>query len=325
MLIRCECCNLNLMEKLPKQERKSAVMRIVGGEEGLEQKGMLEAEKLFEKGQEFKEHEVEKTPEQKEIIAFLNEKLPEFIEKYGGQPLGISEDKVHVLPEEFWKKAGIAGYYVPDPRESGVYIKQGKEIPLAAFTKTLIHEFMHFNSFQSITTYKGERRTGFSIYGKKDEKSFAYFKYVDEAVIEELTKRFCEEYLRQVPSLKKEREEFEKTRKKAIEGGFVPKKVAEDIAYEVVREKNGEKTVAIVSYSYQKEREKLNILIDGLYEKNKDQFHLREEVFALFTKSLMSGRLLPLARLVEKTYGKGVFREIGEISGDKSGKVVENR
>lgn len=313
------------MEKLPKPERKSAVIRIVGGEEGLERKGMLETEKLFEKRQEFKEREIEKTPEQKEIIAFLNEKLPEFIEKYGGQPLGVSEDKVHVLPDEFWEKAGIAGYYVPDPRENGVYIKQGKEVSLAAFTKTLIHEFMHFNSFQSITAYKGERRTGFSIYGKKDEKSFAYFKYVDEAVIEELTKRFCEEYLKQIPSLKKEREEFEKTRKKAIEGGFMPKKAAEDVAFEVVREKDREKAVSIVSYSYQKEREKLNILIDGLYEKNKDQFQSREEVFALFAKSLMSGRLLPIARLVEKTYGKGAFREIGERSGEKPGKAVENR
>lgn len=316
--------DLKSQSKLESAERKSGVIRVVGGEDGLEQKALAEVQKLFERKQELQEHEIAKTPEQKDIIAFLNQKFPEFIEKYGGQPLGISEDKVHILSEEFWKRTGSRGYYASDPRESAVYIKQEIRVPLSGFVKTLIHEFMHFNSFQSVRVYEGQRRMGFSIFGEKDKKPFLYFKYVDEAVIEELTKRFCERYLREIPSLKKEREEFEKTRKKAIEGGFVPKKVAEDIAYEMVEKKEGEMTVAIVRYSYQEEREKLNSVIDTIYGKNKDQVQSREEVFDLFAQAVMSGRLLPIARLIEKTYGKGHFRKGGEASGEKISRAKES-
>ena len=65
-------------------------------------------------------------------------------------------------------------------------------------------------------------------------------------------------------------------------------------------------------YSYFKERAALKKLIQTLYEKNEDEFESEEEVFNLFAKAAISGRLLPVARLIEKTFGKGSFRELGE-------------
>lgn len=55
-----------------------------------------------------------------------------------------------------------------------------------------------------------------------------------------------------------------------------------------------------------------NSLIDDLYNKNAGSFASREEVFNLFARAVMTGRLLSVARLLEKTYGKGSFRELGE-------------
>jgi len=71
-----------------------------------------------------------------------------------------------------------------------------------------------------------------------------------------------------------------------------------------------------VSYPYHEERQQFNSMVDELFEKNKDDFESREEVFRLFAEATVSGRLLPVARLIEKTFGKGSFRLISKKSAD---------
>lgn len=60
------------------------------------------------------------------------------------------------------------------------------------------------------------------------------------------------------------------------------------------------------------ERNDLNTIIDELFEKAPDEFNDREEVYQLFAKANFTGRLLPLARKVEKILGKGALRKMGE-------------
>ncbi len=65
-------------------------------------------------------------------------------------------------------------------------------------------------------------------------------------------------------------------------------------------------------FHYVDERRFFNKLLDRLYEKNKDSFSSRDEIFALFVKGGFGGNIMPVARLVEKTFGKGSFRRLGE-------------
>lgn len=37
-----------------------------------------------------------------------------------------------------------------------------------------------------------------------------------------------------------------------------------------------------------------------------------EEIFALFVRASMFGELLPVARLVERAFGKGAYRRLGK-------------
>jgi len=66
--------------------------------------------------------------------------------------------------------------------------------------------------------------------------------------------------------------------------------------------------------SYQKEREVLDEFVEEIYEKNKEQFDSEEDVFKIFTQATIGGQLLPLARIWEKTYGKGSFRDLGKVT-----------
>ncbi len=70
--------------------------------------------------------------------------------------------------------------------------------------------------------------------------------------------------------------------------------------------------IVVHEWRYGTERQRLKELIATLYEANKTLFKNEEDVFAYFAKAVFTGRLLDIARLVEKTLGKGAIRTLGE-------------
>jgi hypothetical protein len=81
-------------------------------------------------------------------------------------------------------------------------------------------------------------------------------------------------------------------------------------------QKNESGDYQLVTYPYHQERQQLNQLVDELYKKNSDSFASREQVFHVFAEATMRGALLPVARLIEKSFGKGSFRKLAERSAD---------
>lgn len=55
------------------------------------------------------------------------------------------------------------------------------------------------------------------------------------------------------------------------------------------------------------------MLIDALYERNKNNFNDREEVFDMFAKNAFTGNMYELGKLVDKTFGRGTLRKIGKL------------
>ncbi len=137
---------------------------------------------------------------------------------------------------------------------------------------------------------------------------------MDEAIITELTMRFDWEYFSQFPELASEVKERQRViDAESQRSGDNKSKLKKILAnLEERHDENGNWTATLKGYSYDKERASLDKLIEDIYEKNKSEFSSSEDVFTMFAKSSMTGRLLPVARLVEKTYGKGSFRMLGE-------------
>ncbi|KKR23547.1 MAG: hypothetical protein UT53_C0014G0020 [Candidatus Yanofskybacteria bacterium GW2011_GWD2_39_48] len=190
-----------------------------------------------------------------------------------------------------------------------------------------MHELLHFNSFQSFQDANkgkkfhlerdededdekelvilGPRRIGFEIFSEKKNKVFFY--NLNEAITEELIKRFDKRYFSRLTLTKREYE----IPGKRTEGGDheIP---ADDLA--VARDfktKNGPPIKLREGYGYSEEREKLNALIREIYVKNSESFSSEEDVFKIFAEAVMTGRLLKVARIIEKTFGKGNFRQLG--------------
>jgi hypothetical protein len=73
-----------------------------------------------------------------------------------------------------------------------------------------------------------------------------------------------------------------------------------------------EGTVKLVTYTYPESRRALNNLLAKLHGSNTDRFTSQEEVFPLFTRAYFTGKILPIERLVDRTFRKGTFRQLGE-------------
>lgn len=152
---------------------------------------------------------------------------------------------------------------------------------------------------------------GFRLTGR-DGKTI-YFHDIDEAITEELAMRFEWEYFHGYPELSQEiSERDEALRALVSRNGSTIEEEKRNLAEIHKYVENGGVRAELRGYSYVEERGKLMGLCEDLYRKNTERLLSSEDVFRIFAKAAMTGRLLPVARLIESVYGKGSFRSLGE-------------
>ncbi len=294
-------------------ERTSGLMRVAGVSEEKERRILNEVKEVLFDKQEFYEAERAKTPEELEIISGALAHLPDFIKEYGGVPAPISPSHFHIidsskLPEGRRQNyKDFAGLYCPSQQSSFIFVPstRGDKLLLANVS---MHEAIHFNSFQSSDFDReirkmSDRAAGLSIMVKEGEERVAYFNYIDEAVTEELTKRFDNKYFGAIPALAKEVEERGELRAK-----FACRAVAEDFLIL----KLGSENILAQRYANDEERNKFWNMVEEIQQKNANQFKTKEDVFGIFAEAYFTGKKLKVARLIEKTYGRGYFGKLGE-------------
>jgi len=69
-------------------------------------------------------------------------------------------------------------------------------------------------------------------------------------------------------------------------------------------------------FDYEEQRSIFNTLVDTLYERNKNDFKSRDEVFDMFVKAHFTGNIYELGKMIDRSFGKGTFRKIGELDKD---------
>lgn len=270
-----------------------------------------------ENGETFRwlrENEVEVSPEKEEVINDVLEKAKQTIKNYSGKDIEISRNQVVIvrpgsLASNGWNVEATGGALLEAQR---VVIESGEHDSNSEFADKVFHELMHLGSFYrmryqkksdhpQLGPYKPER-TGLKILNREGQSKF--FGDLDEALTEILTQRYLQAE-RENPLY---REEFilgEKEFGDRLQGGT--------LAYRPDLEDES-KVVPVMSHSYEEERKATAGYIQGIYDKNKDRFKNVDEVWEVFFQAKFTGRLLQLARLIEKTGGKGEFRRLGEIS-----------
>lgn len=301
--------------------------RIIGVDEKTEAYlKLVKAGQILE-NQDLSLFEREKTPEEIELMSEIFKKFPDFIKEYGAeQERFTSWNQVHILDDanpqieevKSFLERNTAGRYLPSSGRIEILPKGSDHMHMA---HVLVHELMHANSFFSITLSRDSegteqnplasaRRFGIST-NEKGHTEESLFNFINEAVTEEMTKRFCERHFPDIDLLKEQFAAINR-KQKSIE---LPDTPIASVLGELVDPKS--------IYAYVNERAGFVALIELLYERNKDKFDLYEDVFKLFSTAMFKGDLLPIARLIEDTFGKGTFRAIGKNTKDKSPNVVD--
>lgn len=255
----------------------------------------MELEKVlkdrFNHSKEKYKEELEKTATDLLLIDFAQKAVDEILGKFGRTNIvEIPPQNIHIF-----KKGGVwelthgkldggahstlNGDFIVDKIENNL-----------DFVLVIFHELVHakcFNAAQLIKEEGEERlaeyRSGFAMTSRDNKVN--YFEDVNEAIVGLLTKKFFEDYVRKSELFKKEIEKIDE----------------ENIEVDTTRQKE-----VTLSLKY----------IDELYKRNKDKYS-REEIVNMFLDAGINGNLFKVGRLIESTFGKGSFRELGRRTGYK--------
>lgn len=222
--------------------------------------------------------ELEKTERDLQIINFVQDAISNLLKQYGREASSMPLNKIHILKdggaEEYTGGKVLTGAH--SAKLGSILIDRKKSD--AEFAVILFHELLHYGSYKALQFVAGENpeleayRSGFAV-TSADGKT-KYFEQVEEALVQIMVKRFYQE------------------------------KVLHNELFKVDE--------PVLKFSREKELERLDYLIDELFKRNTSKFKSRQEIEELFMEGQINGRLLPVARLIEKTFGKGSFRIIGE-------------
>ncbi|NTV22482.1 MAG: hypothetical protein HGB03_02870 [Candidatus Yonathbacteria bacterium] len=324
------------MEEFPLNKKESGINRVVGFDHEKETDFLDYFKEKFERN--FLEYgEREKTLEEIAILNRVNKDMVEFLRHYGVEAIEISPNNIHILDKSRFTSEELkkiqerfgteSGFY--SSNKQGVGIMKDYEENKLSFLQTVVHEELHLQGFYSyqkslhegaeITLKKEDdlvdmntRRSGFSM-GTTDGKTL-FFRDVNEAIITELQIRFERMFLEKYPELESELEARDDYIQEVARRDDAPIEKVREVVGKVIINEDGERKWR--SYAYHEERKKFAELIDELYKKNMSDFESREDVFNLFAQATLTGRVLPVARLIEKTFGKGAFRKLGEGSAE---------
>ena len=194
-----------------------------------------------------------------------------------------------------------------------VWIDEALEVEFSKAMRRALRVSMEQREVQNAFDY----RVGLNINTRDGEKS--YFDSLNEAVTEELVKKV----ITNMPEFYKSslfKEELKQTKEliqkypNAIMSNKQPLFDQETFFAEIRKGQKNEKGISfsVEKFTYLQEREMLNMLIDKILEKNLSKFKNRQEIFDLFAKAMLTGNILPIGRLIDKTFGQGTFRKIGE-------------
>jgi len=317
-------------------EKFSSFNQVVGNipesekEKILQEKGEVFDNQSFES---LKGKERDKTPEEMHIIYLANEATDAIRKKYGLESFDIPQKNIHIIAEKKWPKdKRSSAVYVPMVQGIAVREQPGKMV----FMAKVLHEMLHFKSFNSLQITSNENselkeyRTGLTMITRNGQKM--YFSNLNEAITEEITKQIVKE-LSAHPMFS---EEIKKTRDvimkhpKATDDSSGQSLFNEDTFYAETQNKKSwkeaigrlfgamkdSKNIIAFEFTYKQERKILNTLLEKIFKKNPKKFQNKDTIFETFAKSMMTGNLLPIGRLIDGTFGKGTMRRIGELDGN---------
>lgn len=317
-------------------QNKSSFERVAGNisaaekEQILRDKAELFNDQIYE---DLKGKEREKTPEEMEIISLVNDMTNRIRRKYDLENFDVPPENIHIITEKKWPKGKSTAFF--NSMLQGVAMRE--RLSRLAFMKTAFHEMLHFKSYNAahITTgenpYLAEYRLGLTVNSRDGQKRF--FVNMNEAVTEEMTRRHFKEMANRPLFAEEVRMTMDTVHKNPDAITDSGQELFNEDTFFATEEESGGSWRASVdrlfgslfgshvniiteNFVYKEEREMLSVLIDKIFNRNREMFKHKDAIFDVFAKGMMTGDIIPLGKLIDTSFGKGTFRKIGELDHD---------
>ncbi|MFA6565383.1 MAG: hypothetical protein WCT48_01440 [Candidatus Paceibacterota bacterium] len=279
--------------------------------------------------------EYPKSKEEIEIIRFINERLKSLMKECGAEPYDISAENFHILPPDLYHEMNNN----EDNHASAVIYQQKVLIDadsvrgnLLFFASLAAHESAHLRGHLALevnespqsghfdeTRYRRGWTVGSSRKKKEEGEGHSHFMGVHEAIATMVQKNMIGEIL-ELPLFADEKElrESETWGKVKALVSEIKKIPEDDIIW--VNPKNLEEGE---SYGYPAQRKTLEYVFFEVQKQFPEQYKTADDVYQEFLKAQFTGQMLSVARMIEKTFGEGSFRTLGNMDkGENSGIIT---
>ena len=273
-----------------------------------------------------KKFEIPKTELEIFLIDFVNKQSNDLMQSIGVQPYDIAPENFHIIKTEEYKYESSNA--IAFNRYQGILFKaESFENNPVYFGSVALHEILHIKAFfcsevrennNDIKIHINPYREGVAIkslqrHGQNDQYH-EHFVGLHEAIVSEAEKRALSE-LFSLPELKEQIEQFESEKIQEKKKRIVKIGIPEDDIIWV--DDNRSNLVG-----YKEQRKVLSYLCEEIQKEFPNDYKTTDDVFKEFLKAHFTGNILQIARLIEKTFGEGSFRLLGNMTTKKDSAIV---
>lgn len=287
---------------------------------------------LSPEDQELKKR-VEKPKSETEIalIGFVNQVTSDLIKKVGGNSYTIPPENIHIIEATAYEqRMGKTSFARAYPSYQAIVVNNRySEKNSLNFGLILFHEFLHVKAPMTMEVQEhiegqpenSVSRRGISVLSslisnKKDQKH-SHFDGLHEAIVSEAEVQFFPKILNH--PLLQEQKKWLDSEKATVRKNQIAqsKQIPIDEIYWV-----SDATSEYQHFSYKSQRDTLRYVCAEIQKEFPETFQNQQQVFDLFLQSHLTGKLLEVARFVEKTFGKGSFRVLGNMDTTRSSGIL---
>lgn len=280
--------------------------------------------------EQLKKFEYPKSEKELALIDFANKETNELMKEVDMKPYDIPADNYHIIPPELYKKVTSGGTATAFSLRQGIFFdaQYFRNNPVF-FGATTLHETIHLKAHFSAevedkngkaekTPYREGVRARASQRKYYDREYHLHFEGLHEAIASMQEKKSFSKLLN-LPVLSEEKKWLTSDEAKGLIKKLADKrKIPEDdFIWVGKKDENDYETIF-----YQKQRQVLDYVCVEIQNQFADLYENADDVFKEFLKANFTVRLLPIARLVDGTFGEGSFRILGNMSAEKESAVL---
>jgi len=267
--------------------------------------------------------EYDKKDYEKKAIKVINDFTNAILSDFGLPAFDIPERNIHIVPNSLFEKIeeDEKTKAVTIAKEQAIVINAEKIINPIGRVSTIFHEMIHLKSYLSLEGYDDNfvkiRRIGLKVYPSRAKTrkfgDYIFFKGLNEAVVSEIQKKYFHYIIVFHGVLPDDIKNWDFS----MEARQLKREIAEREKLEIDEivwvSKDG-KDFGV--FPYYEQRKVLDYIVDVLYSDNFKEFDSKDDILKLFFKAHFNGKLLSIARLIEKSFGEDSLRVVGMMSHD---------